>query len=174
RYVFLLDRGAARSGRGYLLCREAVDLLADGAVFGRALHPQRRVERLTACLVVRVRHAANQATCYEHPWSHVEVSTGKILGRSISDLNGDGDYVGLLAGVRQRTRMPLVVEQVDRFDLEVAEGVGGAARPREQEALRQAAAHAAQDLELLPGLDAFGHHLDVQAARHGDDGADDG
>src|SRR4029079_1636233 len=79
----------------------------------------------------------------------------------------------LLAGVGQRVGLPLGVEQVDRLDLEIAQRVGGVAGPREQEALGEVAAHVAQDLELLPGLDAFGDHLDVQAARHGNDGAHD-
>src|SRR5256884_2023246 len=35
-------------------------------------------------------------------------------------------------------------------------------------------AELAQLLELLPALDAFGHHLDVQVPGHGDDGTHDG
>ena len=68
----------------------------------------------------------------------------------------------------------LIVEQVERLDAQVAQRVGGIAGLGEQEPLREAATHVAQDFELLPGLDAFGDHLDVEAARHGDDGADDG
>ena len=70
--------------------------------------------------------------------------------------------------------MPVVLEKIERIDAKVAHGVAGAARPREQEPLSETATHVAKDLELLPGLDAFGHDLDVEAARHGDDCADDG
>src|SRR3954471_21502971 len=104
-----------------------------------------------------------------HPTTNIHGRTMKSpprkSGAGVFQICGrTGITFGLLAGVGQRARLPLVVEQVDRLDLEITQCVRGAARPREQETLGQVAAHAAQDLELLPGLDALGDHLDVQAA----------
>src|SRR3954469_8890431 len=79
-----------------------------------------------------------------------------------------------LAGFGQWVRLPVVVEQIERLDLEVAQCFGGTAGLGEQESLGEVATHVAQDLALLPALDALGHDLYVQAARHGDDGAHDG
>src|SRR5215470_6800323 len=64
--------------------------------------------------------------------------------------------------------------EIERLAVEITQAVlrrGGAGK---QIPLRISAAKLTKFLELLPALDAFGDHLDVQMARHGDDGTHDG
>src|SRR6516165_7117840 len=63
--------------------------------------------------------------------------------------------------------------EIERLAVQIAQAVlcrGGAGK---EITLCVGAAELAQLLELLPALDPFGNHLDVQMARHGDDGAHD-
>src|SRR5690606_16205401 len=99
-------------------------------------------------------------------------SSHEILRPAPWGSNLDAEYFRFAVGPEASTGLgervlPVVVDQADGFDAQVASRVRGVAGPGEQEALRERAAHAAQDLELLPGLDALGDHLDVEAARHG-------
>src|ERR1700694_3511937 len=64
--------------------------------------------------------------------------------------------------------------EVERLPGQVARAVLCRRRPGKQIPLRISAAELAQLLELLPTLDTFRDHLDVQMPGHGDDGADDG
>src|SRR4029077_9471343 len=64
--------------------------------------------------------------------------------------------------------------EIERLPGQVARAVLRRRRPGKQIPLRITAAELAQLLELLPTLDAFRNHLDVQMPGHGDDGADDG
>src|SRR6187549_1182351 len=83
----------------------------------------------------------------------------------ISELTGLSEGVG---------RFPVRLEKIQRLNAQITQRVDGRAWLGEQESLRQAATHVAKDLELLTGLDALGDDRDVEAARHGNDGADDG
>src|SRR5882762_9475450 len=64
--------------------------------------------------------------------------------------------------------------EIERLPGQVARAVLRRRRPGKQISLRIRAAELAQLLELLPTLDTFRNHLDVQMAGHGDDGTDDG
>src|ERR1700694_5499499 len=64
--------------------------------------------------------------------------------------------------------------EIERLPGQVARAVLRRRRPGKQISLRISAAELAQLLELLPTLDTFRDHLDVQMPGHGDDGADDG
>src|ERR1700720_1311668 len=64
--------------------------------------------------------------------------------------------------------------EIERLPGQVARAVLRRRRPGKEIPLRISAAELAQLLELLPTLDTFRNHLDVQMPGHGDDGADDG
>src|ERR1700686_5067118 len=64
--------------------------------------------------------------------------------------------------------------EIERLPVQVDPAVLRRRRPGKQISLRISAAELAQLPELLPTLDTFRDHLDVQMPGHGDDGADDG
>src|SRR6516165_5420271 len=63
--------------------------------------------------------------------------------------------------------------EIERLAVEIAQAVLCRGGTGKEITLCVGAAELAQLLELLPALDPFGNHLDVQMARHGDDGAHD-
>src|SRR5262245_60523465 len=117
------------------------------------------------------------ATGRNQPRAINSASNRKVMGRSISEavVVWERARSRRLAGFGQGVvLLPVTLDKVERLDAQVALRVCRTAGFGEQESLRQVTAHVAQDLELLEALDALGDHLDVQAARHGDDGSDDG
>src|SRR5690606_1122773 len=84
----------------------------------------------------------------------------------------------LAAGFPEFLRLPhpprAAAKHVEGLGAQETRGLVRRGGTGKQISLRLVAAHVAQQLQLLPALDAFGHDLDVQVACHGDDGADDG
>src|SRR5689334_18309878 len=60
----------------------------------------------------------------------------------------------------------LFLREIQRFARQVAVALVCRDRLGEQESLPQAATELADLLELLPALDAFGDHFDIEMARH--------
>src|SRR5438094_7598300 len=77
------------------------------------------------------------------------------------------------AGGFQRVEHRQPRGEIEGLAVEILAAVLRRRRAGEEKPLRVGAAELAQLLELLPALDALGHHMDVKVLRHGDDGADD-
>src|SRR6267378_61626 len=94
--------------------------------------------------------------------------------RRVSDSSAQYAEVVPAAGGFQLVERRPALGEIERLAGQVLPAVLRRRRTGKEISLRIGAAELAQLLELLPTLDTFRNHLDVQMPRHGDDGADDG
>src|SRR6266481_3321949 len=82
-----------------------------------------------------------------------------------------GQYAELIpaAGGFQRIQRPEGLGEIERLPQQVDPALLRRRGPGKEISLRIGAAELAQLLELLPALDPFCNHLDVQVPGHGDD-----
>src|SRR5215469_14524244 len=96
-------------------------------------------------------------------------------GGPARDSSRSGPHRHLLAaaGGLEIVRARQALREIERVAVEIAQAILCRGGSGEEITLCVGAAELAHLLELLPALDPFGNHLDVQMARHGDDGAHD-